>query len=83
MDGITAKDARLIPCIWSEKLIFCSCHSISRNIAAKNSAEVDGLPSNLLVLFKWHFLRENYWVANFSSGLHIASSLMTYYCLNG
>ena len=76
MDGTKAEDEKLILCIWDEKLSFQQFGSstpvilsVSRNIAAKNSAEVDGFLPHLLVLFKWRFLRENYWVENFSSGL--------------
>lgn len=76
MDGTNAEDEKLIICIWDEKLSFQRFRSstrviisITRNITAKNSAEVDEFLPNLMVLFKWHFLRENCWVENFSSEL--------------
>lgn len=81
-NGTKAEDEKLAFYIWDEKLSFQQFRSstpvilsITRNTAARNSAEVDGFLPNLLVLVEWHSLGENYWVENFSSGLQIASSL--------
>jgi len=75
MGGTKAEDEKLILCIWDEKLIFQQSWSSSpvvlsrsRSIAAKNCAEFDGFLPKLLVLFKWRFLREKYWVGNFPVG---------------
>lgn len=74
MGGSKAEDEKLIVCIWDEMLSFQQfgsllSFSISRNTAAKNYAEVDGLVSDLLVLFKQHFLKEKCWAENLSSRL--------------
>lgn len=75
MDATKAEDEKLILCIWGEKLSFQQFQLStlfnlfsSRNTTGNNSAEVDGFIPNLVILFKWHFLWENYLVWNFPVG---------------